>query len=77
MLINVYQFCPYYLYFFYSAWSLLGRQPLTCREAGQMWIIVLCGKLTGVLVATLELYEVVGRRNINLMTLMIPMALPK
>lgn len=34
-----------------------------------MWIIVLRGKLPRVLVAALELYEVVGRRDIDLMPL--------
>lgn len=60
MLIRVYPFCPYYLYFFYTAWSLLGREPLTCREAGQMWVIVPHEKLTGLLAAALELYGDIG-----------------
>lgn len=77
MLIRVYPFCPYYLYFFSSAWSLLGRQPLICREAGQLWIVVLHEKLTRVLVAALELYWVVGRSKLNLMTVMTPVTLLK
>lgn len=70
MLIRVYTFCPYYLYFFCSAWSLFGRQPLLCREEGQVWTTVLHEKLTRVLVANQELYRTVGRSNINPVTLM-------
>lgn len=75
MLIRVYTFCPYYLYFFFSsAWPLFGRQPLICRGASQVWTPVLHEKLTRFLVANQELYRIVGRSNIDLLALMIPVA---